>query len=164
PYFPGAGLAGDSRIARGHFIRPAQGPHERDQRSDLRRAEILAICRHIAPALDYLADQLAIGQSRRNVVERRAALTAYSAQAVAIAALLVLQRNGAPQLERRTSFHELLGHGVAAPCAHLRRPGRTGAQVSERPERQKNDDHDQRSGGPSSHALLACARDKWQCQ
>src|SRR5262249_30164101 len=103
-------------------------PHERDQRPDLRRAEILATGRHIAPALDYLADQLAIGQSRRNVVERRAALTAFPAQAMAIAALLVLQRNGALQLERRASFNKLLRQGVAAPRVHMRRPGRMGAQ------------------------------------
>src|SRR5215470_6948603 len=123
PYLPPAELAGDGGIARGHFIRRVQGPHERDQRRDLRRAEILAVGRHIASALDHLAGQLAAGQSRRHVVERRAALTAYPAQAMAIATLLVLQRNGALQLERRTPFYELLRYVVAPPCAHMRRPG-----------------------------------------
>src|SRR5215470_154885 len=116
PYLPPAELAGDGGIARGHFIRRVQSPHERDQRRDLRRAEIPAIGRHIASALDHLPDQLAAGQARRHVIERRAALAAYPAQAMAIAALLVLQRHGAPQLEWRALFNELLRHSVAAPC------------------------------------------------
>src|SRR5262249_31931408 len=102
---------------------------------DLRRAEILAISRHIAPTLDHLAGQLAIGQSRRNAVKRRAAPAAFPSEAMAIATLLILQRHGPPQLERRTPFNELLWHSDAAPCAHMRRPGRMGAKVSERPER-----------------------------
>src|SRR5262249_20650666 len=78
------------RCIAGHSsMRRMQGLHERHQRGDLRRTQILAIGRHIAPALDHLPDQLVAGQARRHVVERRAALAAAAAQAVAIPALLV---------------------------------------------------------------------------
>src|SRR5262245_26758666 len=77
-------------IAGHRGMRRMQGLHERHQRGDLRRAEILAIGRHIAAALDHLPDKLVAGQARRHVVERRAALAAAAAQAVAVPALLVL--------------------------------------------------------------------------
>src|SRR5262245_64365654 len=98
-----------------------QGPHERDQSRDLRRAEVPAIGRHIAPALDHLPDQLVSGQARRHVVERRAALAAFPAQAMTIATLLVLQYRDATQFARRKPYNEFLRHGGAAPCLPSRR-------------------------------------------
>ena len=78
------------RITGRSGMRRMQGLHERHQRCDLRRAQILAIGRHIAPALDHLPDQLVPGQARCHVVECRAALAATAVQAMAIPALLVL--------------------------------------------------------------------------
>src|SRR5262245_8527338 len=77
-------------IAGYRGMRRMQGLHERHERRHLCRAQILAIGRHIAAALDHLPDQLVAGQACRHVVERRAALAAAVAQAVAIPALLVL--------------------------------------------------------------------------
>src|SRR5712691_11383018 len=78
------------RITGQSGMRRMQGLHERHQCRHLRRAQILAIGRHIAPALDHLPDQLIPGQARRHVVERRAALAAAAVQAMAVPALLVL--------------------------------------------------------------------------
>src|SRR5262245_24776148 len=81
-----------------------QRSHERDERVDFSRAQILAIGRHVAATLQNLADELIARLARRDAVERRPALSAFTAEAVAGPALLVLQHQGALKLERRTSL------------------------------------------------------------
>src|SRR4030095_4521096 len=121
-------------------MRFMQSLHERHHCSDLCRAQILAVGRHIAPALDYLPHQLVAGQSSRNAVERRAALAAAAVQAVAIPALFALEHERTLKLERRTPFDVLDRRSFAAPRTHLRGPWRISAQVIECAEREENDD------------------------
>src|SRR5262245_8962899 len=74
--------------------------HERDERVDFGRTQILAVGRHIAAALQDLADQLIARLARRDTVERWAALSSFTAEAVAGATLLVLENQRALELER----------------------------------------------------------------
>jgi hypothetical protein len=66
-------------------------PQERDERRHLRRAQVLAVCRHLAAALEHLSDQLIVCLAPCDVIERRATLATLATQRVAVAALLVLK-------------------------------------------------------------------------
>src|SRR5262249_49329685 len=73
--------------------------HERDERVDFSRVQILAVSRHVASALQDLTNELIARLARRDAVERRPALSAFAAEAVAGPALLVLQHQRALELE-----------------------------------------------------------------
>src|SRR5262249_56086654 len=96
--------------------------HERDQRVDLRGTEVLAVGRHVAATLQHLTNELITGLARRDAVQRRAAAASLTAQAVAGAALLVLQHEGTLQLERRAALDVLDRGRGGGPCPPLRRP------------------------------------------
>src|SRR3989442_2261832 len=75
--------------------------HERDECIDFRGAQILAVGRHVAAALQHLTNELIAGLARRDAVQRWPALSPLTAQAVAGPALLVLHPVRAPALGRR---------------------------------------------------------------
>ena len=105
---------------------------ERDERRDLGRAQVLAVRRHVAAALQDLPDQLVARESRRDVVERRPAQAALAAERVAVAALLALHQQRALQLERRAALEVLRRRRARAPRVHHRRPRRERAEPGER--------------------------------
>src|SRR5262245_51951991 len=148
------GIAGHSGMRR------MQGLHERHQRRHLRRTQILAIGRHIAPALDHLPDQLVAGQARRHIVERRAALAAAAAQAVAVPALLVLEHQGALDFERRAALYIVRGHWRAAPGLHLWGPGRVLSHQRQDATHQEDAHHGQHGDRPPPRTLLPRASDE----
>src|SRR5215472_6329101 len=99
-----------------------------------RWAQILTVGRHVAAALDHLADQLTRRQSYRHSVERRSALASNPFEGMAVAALLRLKDERAPALQR-AAFHKVLGgDGVAAPRVHHGTPWRVLAQSRESSE------------------------------
>src|SRR5262245_63718940 len=100
----------------------AQGLHERDERVHFGRVQILSVGRHVATALQHLANELIARLARRDTVERRAALATLTAEAVAGAALLVLEHERALQLERSAAFDVADRRGRGAPRLHLGRP------------------------------------------
>ena len=57
-----------------------QGFEKCDERGGLRRAQILAVRRHVATALNHLADELVLRQPQRDTVECRTALARRSLQ------------------------------------------------------------------------------------
>src|SRR5215468_9701024 len=150
------GIAGHSGMRR------MQGLHERHQCGDLRRTEILAIGRHIAAALDHLPDQLVAGQARRHIVERRAALAAAAAQAVAVPALLVLEHQGPLDFERRAALEIVRGYWRAAPGLHRWGPGRVHPHRRQSTKHQEDDHHGQHSDWPPARAFLPRASDERQ--
>ena len=77
-----------------------------DERCGLRRIQILSIGRHIAPALQHLADELIRRQPDGNRIESRAALASDIADRVAIVALLRLKYERSLDLERRATVHK----------------------------------------------------------
>ena len=75
-----------------------QGFEKRDESCRLRRAEVLAVGRHVATALDDLPEKLILGQSSSNVVERRTTLAAFAAERMAITTLHGLNHDRALKL------------------------------------------------------------------
>src|SRR6185437_4865286 len=71
---------------------PLRGRMQRLQKSDQCRnfcwRKIFPVRRHIASALNHLANELVIGESSGDIVERRTALTTIAAQGVAISLFL----------------------------------------------------------------------------
>src|SRR2546426_4283471 len=57
----------------------------------LGRREILTVGRHVSPALEHLPDQLVMCEPRGHAVEGGATGTTFTAEAVAVPALLVLR-------------------------------------------------------------------------
>src|SRR5437899_13101212 len=98
----------------------AQGPHERDECVDFRGAQILAIGGHVAAALQHLTNELIAGLACRHTVQRRAAAAPLATQAVAGAALLVLQHERALELERRAALDVADRCRGGGPRLHLR--------------------------------------------
>src|SRR5260370_27958644 len=72
-----------------------------DQGRGLLRAEVLSVSRHIAAALDHLADELILREPDRDSIERRAALSIALLGRMAIAAFQRLEHPRAPALQRR---------------------------------------------------------------
>ena len=77
----GPGFDNQRCIARAGLTWWAECLQECHQRGGFRWRKVLAIRRHIASALQHLADQLVSSKASRNSVERRAALTAFAAEA-----------------------------------------------------------------------------------
>src|SRR5690242_19633237 len=128
---------------------------EGDERGDLRRAEALAVRRHVPAALHHLPDQLILCEADGDVVERWPTLPTLVTERVAIAALLQLEHDRPLPLERASPLEVSRWNGLAAPGVHHRAPRRVGAEVREAAERHR-DEHDREDGdGPPPPALLA---------
>src|SRR5499426_468420 len=137
-----------------------QRSHERDERVDFSRVQILAIGRHVAATLQNLTDELIARLARRDAVERRPALSAFTAEAVAGPALLVLQHQRALKLERSPALDVPDRCGGRGPRLHLRRPRNRHAEGGQR-RNNEYDDQDREDGdGTTLPALLSRARKK----
>src|ERR1700742_3449227 len=102
------------------FIERMQGLQELDQCRSLGGAEILAVRRHVAAALQHLPNQLILRETRCHKIQGGPTLSAHAGNRVAVAALLRLKDDcalafewacivGITDRDRRTS----------APRAHL---------------------------------------------
>src|SRR5262245_42561000 len=137
-----------------------QRSHERDERVDFSRVQILAIGRHVAATLQNLTDELIARLTRRDAVERRSALSAFAAEAVAGPALLVLQHQRALKLERSPSLDIPDRCGGGGPSLHLRRPRNRHAE-GRKGGNDEHDDQDREDGdGTTLPALFSRARKK----
>src|SRR5262247_3387230 len=137
-----------------------QRSHERDERVDFRGAEILAVSWHVAATLQNLTDELIARLTRRDAVERRAALSAFTAEAVAGPALLVLQHQGTLELERSPSLDVPDLCGGRGPRLHLRRPRNRHAEGGQGGN-DEHDDQDREDGdGTTLPALFSRAGKK----
>ena len=96
---------------------------ERHHGGCLRRAQILSVGWHIAAALDNLSHELIPGEAKRHLVEGRSALASLAVERMAVAALLLLEHDGASPLQRGTPVEILSRDGHAAPRVHHRAPG-----------------------------------------
>src|SRR5262245_50468933 len=79
--------------SRRRLIRRTKRLHEGYERRHLGGSQILSVGRHVSSALQHLTDQLVTREPRRDAVKSWAALSAFSSQAVAIPALLVLDHD-----------------------------------------------------------------------
>src|SRR5437879_10465900 len=92
------------RRTRRRLIRRTQRLEKGDQRVHFGWGEVLAVGRHVAPALEHLSDQLITGEPRRDSIERGAARSAFAAEAVTVPATLGRDGGGAPQFEQGGCF------------------------------------------------------------
>src|ERR1700722_6449843 len=130
------------RIARGRLAARMHRGQECDDRVDLRRSEVLAVSRHVAAALNYLANDLVPCETRGSVVERGTAHPAVAAERMAIAALLALHQQRALQFERSAALDVVDGSRRGAPRVHPRRPRVKCAEPGERSYGRNDENHD----------------------
>src|SRR5262249_36624959 len=83
---------------------------KRNQRCCLRRSQILAVRRHIAPAQNYLPNQLILCQPHRHLIESWTALSTAFAQRMAVPALFGLKNQGALPLQTVSTAKLLFGN------------------------------------------------------
>ena len=123
-------------IARGFagrgLARRMQGLKKSDKCGRFRRTQILPVRRHVAASLDYLADELVLGEPHGNAVERRTPLTAELPERMAIAALFGLKDESSLPLKRGGAMQKLFRHRITAPCAHVRTPRCISGKMRER--------------------------------
>src|SRR5216684_1764137 len=148
---------GPRGVVRGRLPGRMERLEECHERSGLRRAEVLSIARHVATALDHLADQLVLREPDGDSIERRPALPSRAFERVAVAALLELQDERSVSLERAAAVQVLLRDRFSAPRVHHRAPRRVPAEMSETAERHSGQQDGQHCDGPALPALLAFA-------
>src|SRR5215470_334614 len=69
------GQLGLGSVAGGHLAGRMERFQKRDEGGRLGRSEILAVRRHIAPALNHLADQLVLSESYSHLIKSWTALS-----------------------------------------------------------------------------------------
>ena len=111
-------------IARWSLSLWMQCRKERYRCGYLSRIQVLPEGGHIASALDNLSHELIPGEAKRHLVEGRSALASQTVERMAVAALLLLEHDGACPLQRGAPVEILLRDWHAAPCVHHRAPGR----------------------------------------
>src|ERR1700686_260434 len=122
------------------------------QRSGFRRTEVFGIGRHIATALDHLANKLIFGKAQRDGVQCRSALTSSIIERMTVVTLLSLKNERACAPQGRTSVDILWWNRLAAPCVHHRTPRCVLAQMrhgAESHRDQENREHCNRSALPA---------------
>src|SRR6476469_3362362 len=97
-------------------------------------AEALSVGRHVATALDDLADELVRVEPDGHCIQRRTALSALLSERMAVVTLLGLEDEGALTLERRPVREEDGRDGISAPGVHLRTPRRVHPELGQGPE------------------------------
>src|ERR1700688_2194973 len=110
--------SGFCRVARGRVAARMHRDEERHDRVDFGGAQVLAVGRHVAAALYYLADDLVAGQASCGGVEGGAAESAFAAERVAVATLLALGEGSALQFEGTAALDVIDWGCRAAPCVH----------------------------------------------
>ena len=111
-----------SSVARWSLSRRVERVKERHHGGCLRRVQILSVGWHIASALDHLTYELIPGEAKRHLVEGRSALASLAVERMAVAALLLLEHDGAPPLQGGTPVEKFPRDWHAAPRVHHRAP------------------------------------------
>src|SRR5579863_4039337 len=92
-----------------------QGNEEGNQSINLRRIQLFPIGGHVPTTLDDLPNQFGPGHASTHIIERRSTLASGIAEAVAIAALLVLEHQRTADLKWRASTEIVERHRITAP-------------------------------------------------
>src|SRR5665213_2025577 len=88
---------------------------EADERGSFGWVERVAVGRHVSSTLQNLADDLVFGHARSDGVQCWAPETALAADGVAVAALLILENDGAFAFERSSTVKICSRNGIACP-------------------------------------------------
>src|SRR4029453_12404963 len=152
------------RIERWRLPGWMQCLEECDQRGRFRRTQILAVCRHVAAALNDLSNELILRQPHGHAVERRPPFPTALPEGVTVAALLGLKDERALSLEGGRAHEQALRNRVAAPGVHMRTPRSDFRETRERSQRYCGQKHGQHRYRPPPPALLSFSRQKRQEQ
>src|SRR5262245_16876937 len=117
------------------------------KRGRLCRTQILSVGRHIAPALNNLADELVLREPHCNAVECRSSLSAKIPKRMTVATLFGLKNQRALSLERACAVQKSLWDRITAPSIHVWTPGREFCKMSEGTERDCDQQHGQDCNG-----------------
>src|SRR5882724_6124271 len=110
-------------VARWGLSRRMQRLHECHERGRLRSWQVLAVGRHVAAALNYLAYELVVRESYCDLIERRSALAAPLPERVTVVTLLGFEDQRPLALERRALCEQTFRNRLLTPGIHLRTPG-----------------------------------------
>src|SRR6185437_11404603 len=147
-------FGGERSVAGRTLVRRMKGFEEVDERGHFFGREILSVSRHVAAALNDLADELIFGEAHGYGIEFGAAPATDSIEGVAVAALHSLEDDGSLALNRREVLQILCGNGVLAPGVHFRTPGSAGAEIGEDSPEDRDGDEDENRDGAAMPALF----------
>src|ERR1700683_55900 len=139
-----------------------QGLEESYERRSLCRTQVVSIGRHVAAALNYLANELVLRQTLGNAVQGWSPLSTHIAQRVAVAALLDLKYERTLALKCSRAVNVPVGHWIAAPGVHVRTPGRELGEPSKRAESDRGHQHSNNRNGTALPAFFSFSQKKRQ--
>src|SRR5579862_2822077 len=106
---------------------------KRDKRRSFRRAQVFSVSRHVAAALNHLADELVLREPHGNAIERRPPLSAEFTERMAIAALFGLKDECPLPLQCRGPAQKSVRYRIATPGVHMRTPGSKSGEMCKCP-------------------------------
>src|ERR1700678_2506014 len=112
------------RVARRALGCWMQGLEKSYERRSLCGTQVVPIGRHVAAALNHLANELILRQANGNAVQGWPPLSTRVAERVAVAALLDLKHERTLPLKRSRPVNVAGGYWIATPCVHVRTPRR----------------------------------------
>ena len=133
-----------------------------DEGFDFAGREVLAVGGHVSPTLHDLADELGFGEAEADFAEGGTAFTAEAVDGMAVAALFVLEGDGALEFEGRAVEDFGVGCGFGGPTIHHGRPWRCDTEVGEHSKGNPDEERDDDGHGAAAPAFLTGAVDKWQ--
>src|SRR5580700_7930469 len=139
-----------------------QGREKSYECRSLCRTQVVPIGRHIPAALNHLPNELVLCQPYGNAVQGWPSLSTHVAKRVAVAALLDLKHERTLPLKCSRALNVPIGYRIAAPCVHVRTPGRELGHASKGAERDGDHEHRDYRNRPALPALFSFSRKKWQ--
>src|SRR5580698_3525357 len=150
------------RIASWTLCCWVQGLEESYERRSLCRAQVVPIGRHVAAALNHLANELVLRQPHGNAVQGWPPLSTHVAERMAIAALLDLKHERTLPLKCGRAMNVPVGYWIAAPGVHVRTPRRELGHASKGAESDCDHQYGHDRNRPTLPALFSFSRKKWQ--
>src|ERR1035437_4950212 len=149
---------------RGCKIVAAESGEKSDEGSGFGGTERIAVSGHISSTLQDLANDLVFRQASSDGIQRRAAEATFSADGVTVAALLVLEDDGALSFEWSSVVKTNRGNGIAGPCIHDRTPWCVHAETSEHAEGDGDDGYHENGYGAARPVLFTFTGNEWKKQ
>src|SRR5215472_3600116 len=137
-----------------------QSLEKRNQSRGLGRVQTVSVSRHVAAALQHLANELVLGQPFGYRVERWPTLAALLPERVAVATLFALEDERALAFQRGGANQKFLGDGLTAPRVHFRTPGRMDGEIREGPKSDRNENDGEHRNRTPAPALFSFAEQK----
>lgn len=142
----------------------AESGEKSDEGRGFGGTERIAVSGHISSTLQDLADDLIFRHASSDGVQRRTAEATFSADGVTVAALLVLEDDGAFSFEWSSVVKISRGNGIAGPCIHDRTPWCVHTETSEYTEGDGDDGNHENGYGAARPVLFTFTGNEWKKQ